>query len=150
MTKAFVRTYRFSKTFRAPVRFVYSWCTDYQEDDMEMTGSTRKRHILEKTKEMVLWRIEGKGVKKGFDPIRIIWLHPPNSWHLVSAGDETEVGDYKLTPLGTKKTRLDMTFMTTYYDRKSIVSARTYKRDALAHWKGYGQHLERDYRASLK
>lgn len=150
MTKAFVRTYRVSKTFRAPLRFVYSWCTDYQEDDMEMAGSTRKRHILEKTKEMVLWRIEGKGVKKGFDPIRIVWLHPPNSWHLVSCGDETEVGDYRLTPLGKARTRLDMTFRATYYGTKEIVSAKAYRRSALDHWDGYGRQLERDYKASLK
>lgn len=150
MARALVRTYRLSKTFNAPLRFVYSWCTDYREDDMRMTGSRKRRHILERTKGMVIWRVEGKDVKSRFDPIRVVWLNPPRSWHLECCGDETEAGDYRLTSLGREKTRLDMTFRTTYYDPKKVVSEREYIRDALSHWDGYGRHLEMDYRSSRK
>jgi len=147
---AIVKTYRVSKTFDAPLRFVYSWCTDYREDDMKMIGSKRKRHILERTKRMVAWRVEGDDIKTKFDPIRVVWLEPPNAWHLECCGDETEVGQYKLTPLGRERTRLDMTFRTTYYDSRRVVSAESYIREAKAHWDAYGRHLEHDYRHSLR
>jgi hypothetical protein len=149
LARAIVRTYRISKTFNAPLRFVYSWCTDYREDDMKMIGSRKRRHILERTRKMIIWRVEGKEVKSEFDPIRAVWLRPPDSWHLECCGDETEVGEYKLVPLGKEKARLDMTFRTTYYDQRKVVSTKSYLRDARAHWDGYGRNLERDYRRSV-
>lgn len=150
LTWATVRTYHVSKTFSAPLRFVFSWCTDYREDDMRMIGSKRKRHILERTKKMVVWRVEGKDIKTEFDPIRVVWLKPPDSWHLDCSGDETEVGDYTLTSIGRERTRLEMTFRTTYYDPKDVVSRESYLREAKAHWDAYGRYLEHDYRRSLK
>lgn len=149
LVQASVKTYRLSKTFNAPLDFVYSWCTDYKEDDMKMIGSRKRRHILARTKNMVLWRVEGKEVKSEFDPIRVVWLSPPDSWHLECCGDETEVGEYKLVPLGKEKTRLDMSFRTTYYNPRKVVSTKSYIREAKAHWDGYGKFLERDYKAPL-
>jgi hypothetical protein len=149
MPMAITKTYRVSKTFDVPLPFVYSWCTDFREDDMKMIGSKKRRHILERTRKMVIWRVEGKDVKSEFNPMRMVWLRPPDRWHLESCGDETEVGEYKLIPLGKKKTRLDMTFRTTYYDPKDVVSSAAYAREAKAHWSGYGRQLERDYRRSL-
>jgi len=150
LAKAIVSTYRVSKTFNAPLRFVYSWCTDYREDDMRMSGSRKKRRILDRTKKMVVWRVEGKEVKSEFDPIRAVWLRPPDSWHLECSGDETEVGDYRLTSLGRERTRLDMTFRTTCYEPKDVVSREDYVHEAKAHWDAYGRHLEQDYRRSLR
>ena len=43
-------TYYVSKVFQAPLKFVYSWLTDYREDDNKLTGSTAQRKILQKTR----------------------------------------------------------------------------------------------------
>lgn len=117
---------------------------------MRMIGSRRKRHILERTRKMIVWRVEGKDIKGEFDPIRVVWLNPPDSWHLECSGDEVEAGDYTLTSLGRERTKLDMTFRTTYYDPKDVVSRESYVREARDHWDAYGRHLEQDYRRSLK
>ncbi|MDA4113300.1 MAG: hypothetical protein OK474_04555 [Thaumarchaeota archaeon] len=45
---------RVSKTIDAPLRYVYDWCTDFREDDPQITGSKSQRKVLEKTKKRVI------------------------------------------------------------------------------------------------
>lgn len=148
MKEAVVETYHVSKTIAAPLNFVYAWCTDFREDDPRMIGSKNRRRILEHTKKRVIWVVDGKKGKP--DAVRLVWLHPPDSWHLETGGDETEVGDYKLTPLGKYRTRLDMTFKATYGDRKDVQSRESYEGEATSHWDSYARYLERDYERSLR
>jgi hypothetical protein len=42
---------RVSKTINAPLRYVYEWCTDFREDDPQITGSKSQRKVLEKTRK---------------------------------------------------------------------------------------------------
>lgn len=127
-------TYRVSKTINAPLRFVYDWCTDYREDDTKIIGSKSKRTILEKTKQRVIYTVRGGGGTQVWNAANIVTLHPPKSWHLHSIGDEDdEVGDYKLTSLGSKKTRLDMIFKEIWKTVNEI-------------WDKYKAALEKDYR----
>jgi hypothetical protein len=42
-------TYQVSQTFNAPKDYVYSWCTDYREDDPKMLGSRSRRRFVERT-----------------------------------------------------------------------------------------------------
>jgi hypothetical protein len=49
MKKALVEVQNAEKTFKAPLEYVFEWCTDLREDDGKMTGSKRKRTILVKT-----------------------------------------------------------------------------------------------------
>ena len=92
------RTYRVSKIIDAPLPYVYEWCTDFREDDGEITGSNSKRKILEKTERRVIYTVAymEDGIEKGH--VSVVMLNPPNSWHLDTAGDEVEqeTGDYKL------------------------------------------------------
>ena len=48
------QTYGLSKVIEAPLPFVYEWCTDFREDDADLTGSQSKTRILEKTKTRVI------------------------------------------------------------------------------------------------
>ncbi len=77
--------------------------------------------------------------------VRIVTLHPPNSWHLDKVGQEAdEIGDYRLTKLGPRKTRLDMTFKAKY----KIANAPTSEEDTKeTHrvWDKYTSALEKDY-----
>lgn len=149
MKLAYSETYKVSKTFDAPLDFVYSWCTDFQEDDLKMIGSKNIRRIHEKTKDRVIWTVEGRTTPAGTQGVRAVWLKPPNGWRLESAGDGFEVGEYKLRSLGKNRTRLDMTF-TAFAERKSgIESSASYVKDANAHWEGYGAQLMKDYSRSL-
>lgn len=104
-------TYRISKTINAPIRFVYDWCTDYREDDYKIVGSKSRRTFLEKTKQRVIYAIRYPSDGKTMHAVNIVTLHPSRGWHLDSFGEEDdEFGDYRLTKLGLRKTRLDMVF----------------------------------------
>jgi hypothetical protein len=105
--------FRVSKTINAPIKFVYDWCTDYREDDSQLTGSTRKRIIFEKTKKRAVYAqlYDGRNGKQTV-AVDFVTLNPSKkSWHLEFFGEEDyETGDYKLTSLGKSKTKLAMVF----------------------------------------
>ena len=150
MKKNFVETYKVSKTFRAPLDFVFAWCTDFREDDGKMTGSSVKRDFLERTKERVVWISEYKEKGKPMQGVRAVWLHPPDSWHLDTCGDQRELGEYRLTPKGKKKTRLDMKFMITYDDKHEVVDSKKWEKESREEWDVFADYLEKDYKESLR
>ena len=72
-------------------------------------------------------------------------LQPSNAWHLDLVGQENdEIGDYHLTNLGPRKTKLDITFKVKY----KIAHAPTKEKDTKQTnevWDNYVAALERDY-----
>ena len=150
MKPVYKKTYKVSKTFNAPLEFVFNWCTDFQEGDPKMVGSKNRRHLHEKTKVRVIYTVDGKKLPSGTDPVRVVWLRPPNAWHLETCGDGTEIGDYKLASLGKNKTRLDMVFSEIHNKKSDFQSKKEYKAETLDHWDRYGKFLERDFKASLR
>jgi len=150
LKRAFVETYHVSKTFNAPLGFVYKWCTDFQEDDLKMVRSNVKRKIIERTKLHVAWRIAPAGGSRGHPGIRSVWLRPPNKWRLDTSGDKHLTGDYTLTRLGKKKSRLDMKFTETSVDRNRLEPKTTWEAETMEEWDAYGRYLEKDYRRYLR
>jgi len=147
MAKPVNQTYKVSQKFDAPLDFVYSWCTDFRDDDPKIIGSKTVRKIIEKSPERVIWRVrykDGKGFQEG---VRAVWLHPPNAWHLDTCGDGREVGEYKLTRLGRSKTRLDMKFVVTYDSPKEVEEKDEWEADGKEQWKIYRKALEADFKA---
>ena len=138
-------TFHVSKVINAPLKFVYNWCVDFREDDNKITGSKTKRIILQKTKQRVIYIFTYKRGGKTISGVDIVTLRPPNAWHLDLAGQEDdEIGDYRLTRFGPRKTRLDMTFKEKY----KIANAPTKEEDTKQTneiWDKYIAALERDY-----
>jgi hypothetical protein len=138
-------TYRVTKTIKAPLKFVYDWCTDYRDDDNLITGSKAKFKILQKTKRRVIYlrTYERKG--RTMIGVKMVTLRPPKAWHLDQVGeDEDVIGIYKLTWVGSERTRLDMTFREKY----KISEVPTKEEDKKATdqmWDKYVAALERDY-----
>ena len=149
MKKAFVEAYRVSKTFNAPLGFVYKWCTDFQENDPKMVGSKGRRKIIERSNSRVVWRVISKG-EKGYEGVRVVWLKPPNAWHLDTCGDRSQQGDYKLTRLGKTRTRLDMKFSLAYANAKKVEPRKSWEAGLSSNWDSYGRYLERDYQRYLR
>ena len=77
--------------------------------------------------------------------VKIVTLHPPKAWYLDQVGeDEDVIGIYKLTRVGSEKTRLDMTFTEKY----KISDAPTKEEDRKhtdQMWDKYVAALEKDY-----
>ena len=143
--------FRVSKTINAPLSYVFSWCTDYREDDPELTGSKSKRKILEKTRKRVIYAQlynDDKGRERV--AVDIVSLRSPKYWHLDFFGEEDdETGEYKLISLGKKRTRLDMTFK----EKWKIPNPPT-KAWQIQHtneiWDKYVSALEHDYNSERK
>ena len=138
-------TLNVSKTIRVPLRFVYDWCTDYRESDPKITGSKSKRKILLKNKHRVVYVVNYRSRGKSRSGVNVVTLYPPKAWHLDFTGDEDdEVGDYVLTSLGSRKTRLDMKFKEHYKISRAPTQAQDVK---TIHelWDKYVAALERDY-----
>jgi hypothetical protein len=144
-----VEVYNVSKTFDAPLEFVFDWCTDFREDDGKMVGSEAKHHFLERTDERVVWVTNYEEGGKMMEGFRVVWLEPPDSWHLDASADVRELGDYKLTSLGKDRTRLDMVFQLSYDDPKDVRDKKEWEKEVLEEWDTYGKHLEQDYKKSL-
>ena len=79
-----VQVTRVEKRIKAPLKFAYDWCTDYREDDHEITGSIRRKVILEKTAKkavyVYLWNDETGKQQMSANTVS---LKHPSSWHLV-------------------------------------------------------------------
>jgi hypothetical protein len=48
-------TYHVSEIINAPLRFVFDWCTDFREDDNQITGSKTLRKIMQRTKRRAIY-----------------------------------------------------------------------------------------------
>jgi hypothetical protein len=139
------RTIHVSKIIKAPVRFVYDWCTDFREDDSKISGSKTRRIVLQKTKRRSVYISAFIWAGRSRYGVNIVTLRQPNGWHLEYVGEEAdEIGDYRLTKLGRGRTRLDMAFKEEY----KIRGAPT-RKEMMKHtneiWDRYVAALERDY-----
>jgi len=140
-----------SKVINAPLRFVFNWCTDFREDDNRITGSKNKRRILQKARRRVVYvTTYFPKPNKPKIGVNLVTLHPPNSWHLEFVGEEDyEDGEYRLTRLGSRKTRLDMRFKERYKVRNAPSAAED-KKGTEELWDKYVAALERDYSRGRK
>ncbi len=77
--------------------------------------------------------------------VNVVTLYPPKAWHLDFIGDEDdETGDYVLTSLGPRRTKLDMTFIEHYKIFRPPTKAQDAKHTHEV-WDKYVAALERDY-----
>lgn len=145
-------TYRASKIFNAPVKYVFNWATDYTEEDNLIWGGKHRRVILLKSKSKAVYA----SYKDGFDgkpklAVRIVTLNPSKySWHLDYYGEEDiETGEYKLVSLGKDKTRLDMVFHNEWKYGKGP-SQEDFQKETNEVWEKYAEALESDYNSGKK
>ena len=150
MKRAVIETYKFSKTFNAPLGFVFDWCTDFREDDGKMVGSETRVEFVERNSERLIWIARYKSDGQAKEGIRVVWLKRPDEWRLETCGDGNEKGRYKLTSLGKERTRLDMAFDVTYNNAKAVQSQEEFEIDTRGTWDSFAKYLEKDYKASVR
>lgn len=139
--------FKVSKTINAPLSYVYSWCTDFQDEDPKITGSGSQRVIVEKTKKRAIYAqlYDGSDGKKKA-AVNIVTLKPPSSWHLDYFGQEDdETADYRLKSLGKGKTRLDMVFREKWKAMAKIPTIEEQTTQTNRVWDKYVAALEKDY-----
>lgn len=144
------RTYHVTEVFDAPLTYVFRWCTDYREDDYLITGSSARRHFVERNKRTVAWVTHTSREGAESENIRIVTLKPPRRWSVTGFGEDlNEVGDYVLRSLGPRKTELSMTFKLNYKSAKPEPSTK-WEEHLSNNWKKFKSALENDYSDSRK
>jgi hypothetical protein len=148
MARARARVYEIRTTFRAPLPFVFRWCTDYSPRDPGLHRGAYRRKIVERSERRVVFEDlydepNGWAWSRGVSE-----LHPPDRWHAEERGNWRAWSiDYRLRSLAPERTEL------TIRGRRTPTAIgppnpakRTFERELRGIWRGFGRALERDYR----
>jgi hypothetical protein len=136
--------------FRAPLPFVYAWCTDFDAGDAEREKEHYTRRVLERTPRRVVFEDLADGDEGWVWSRHVVTLRPPNAWHSESFGSHREASlDYVLTPLSPGRTRLDLRWRRRPTTRtRTRRSKSAIERESTAGWRHFARALERDYQRS--
>jgi len=143
-------SYEVRAEFRAPLEFVYRWCTDYTPDDARYEAEAYRRRILHRSARTVVYE-DLDETRQGWSWSRhVVRLQPPDRWHSDSVGSHREIAlDYRLFRLPGGRTRLILT------GRRRPCGVGG-KKPSKADWersvslagRRFGRALERDFRTS--
>ena len=146
--------YKFSQRFNMPAREAYSWCTDFQPEDVSLMGMKGRRSIRHISENAVVLtdRIYRDG--SSFSKRRLVLLYPERlSWintHLAGPNKHSQFL-YEIIPEGKKASHLDFTGFQISYDIAG--SATPEKIESLAKklrdedsdtWKRFARVMEMD------
>lgn len=144
------RRYRVRSTFRAPLTFVFRWCTDYSSKDGRYSGEGYRRRILGRSDRGVVFE-DLFETERGW-----IWIHravrfqPPDRWHADSVGSDRRLSvDYRISSLPDGRTMLTIDARRWPYGiGKANPPRPAWERSVARSWKRFGRVLERAYRRS--
>jgi hypothetical protein len=142
--------YHVNVSFRAPIDFVFAWCTDYTPMDAALEKEAYERKVIERTPRRVVFE-DLEDSESGWDWSRaVVTLRPPNRWHMDAVGNNRDVvADYLLSSLPNGRTRLDLRWKR----KPKVPDAKRRTRaereaSATRAWHRFATALEADYRNS--
>jgi len=145
-------TYRVQVEFRAPLEFVYRWCTDYTTRDAKYEAESYQRRIFHRSPRKVVYE-DLESTKHGWSwSHHVVRLLPPNRWHSDSVGSHRSIRlDYRLTRRPYGSTRLTLTAHRTPCGVGTKNPTRSdWERSVRLTWKRFGRVLERDFRRASR
>ncbi len=146
------QVYEIRSTFRAPLGFVFDWCTHYTTDDPRLEKEDYQRRILSRGKRQVVYE-DLQDLPGGWMWSRqTVTLHPPNRWHAEAFGSHRVWSlDYTLRDLPDGRTEMTLRGerRPTPIGGRNPPKARL-ERELRASWKNFGVALERDFRRRSK
>ncbi|MFZ0829529.1 MAG: hypothetical protein WCB18_02510 [Thermoplasmata archaeon] len=142
--------YHVRATFRAPLPYVYAWCTDYTPGDAKLEGEKYQRKLIRRSRRHVTLEDLDESSTGWYWARLEVDLQPPDRWHLEVHGNMAQViGDYQLTTLPDDRTRLDL-----WWRRRPGVlefehrPKKQAERSSTLGWQRFARALERDYQKS--
>ena len=143
--------YRIRVSFRAPIDFVFAWCTDYTPGDAALEKETYQRKIIERTPRAVVFE-DLEESKDGWDWSRaVVSLRPPNRWHMDGMGNNRDVvADYVLSSLPDGRTRLDLRWKRRPHGPDAKLTKAEREASSTRAWKRFASALEADYKRSRR
>lgn len=146
------QSYGFRATFRAPVPFVFKWCTDYSSEDPQLEGAEFERRVIGRTRGTVTFE-DLQTTKDGWVWSRnVVTLQPPNRWRARMEGNRRRwLAYYTLRALNDGRTELVFRGRRTPTALGAVnPPVRRFRIEMEATWKRFAKHLGADYRASLR
>jgi hypothetical protein len=147
-----ISVYEVHMTFRAPLPFVYAWCTDYTPEDRKLEGDPGLRQIIRKGRRTVVYEDLNETPHGWMWSRQTVTLRPPNRWTGVAQGNyRTWDLDYSLRDLHDGRTEFTMrgrrrsTALGVKNPPKRVLEA-----ELRGMWRNLGRALEKDYRSSLR
>jgi hypothetical protein len=144
--------YEVRATFRAPLDFVFQWCTDYTPEDARYEAEEYERRILKRTSREIVYE-DLEAAKDGwFWSRHVVRLKPPNRWHSDSVGSHRAYSlDYRLSKLPSGGTELVLRALRRPYGVGGRNPPKSqWERSVSIMWKKFGRALERDYRKTAR
>jgi hypothetical protein len=141
-------SYEVRATFRAPLGFVYRWCTDYTPKDARYERDEYDRRILHRSPREVIYE-DLYSTKQGWVWSRhVVRLFPPNRWHSDSVGSHRAASlDYRLSRLPGNRTQLTLKAHRRPYGIGAKNPPKSqWERYVAKSWKNFGQALEQEYK----
>jgi len=142
--------YSIRATFRAPLPFVFAWCTDYSASDPAIEKDDYRRRLLSRTPREVRYEDLTEGDEGWMWSRWTVALRPPDAWQGRAIGNYRNwVVDYRLRPLPDGRTELHLRGRR----RPAVLGESNPPRKRLeaelsATWKRFAKALEADYRRS--
>ena len=147
-TKQVGPEYHASVSFRAPLDFVFAWCTDYTPEDAGLENEKYERKVIERTPRRVIFE-DLEATDSGWVWSRdVVSLRPPNRWSTDGVGNRRDYhADYVLSRLPDGRTRLDLRWKRSpkVADETKLTKAEREASSTQA-WKLFAAALERDYK----
>ncbi|MCI4351541.1 MAG: hypothetical protein L3K15_08540 [Thermoplasmata archaeon] len=136
--------------FRAPLRFVFDWCTDFSPTDPKLEGDTYERRVVERDARRVVVEDLYESPEGWRWSREVIKLRPPHAWHMEGVGNRRNViADYALTEPAPGVVELELRWRRRpsllKFDRAPKIRAQ---KEGKRSWQRFARALERDYRAS--
>jgi hypothetical protein len=139
-----------TKTIKAPIKYVYEWCTDFGSDDGKFSSSKPRHKVIHVGSDRVVRIIER--VTPSESPIvvvELVRLIPPDAWHKDQIGvTDLDSVDYKLARLGPGRTRVTLSLTERWMTRKHPTQSQ-WVRDANEYWDDLVAALEDDYQKGM-
>jgi hypothetical protein len=135
-------------TFRAPLDFVYRWCTDYSPEDPALEGEKFSRKVLEHTRRRAVFE-DLEETPTGWNWSHdVVTFHPPRAWELLERGNRSEaIAVYHLSERGDGRVELDLRWRRRDLvpPERRITKAERERNSTIA-WQRFARALERDFR----
>ena len=144
-----VREYRILASFRAPLDFVFAWCTDISPIDPQLRKRAFVRKVIAKSPSRVVYEDLEEGDDGWAWDRNVVTTQPPNRWRLDAVGNHFDTrATYRLSRLPGGRTSLELRFQLRPVGRTDRLPAKSpTERDVARMWRLYGARMESDYRS---
>lgn len=145
-------TVEHQRTFHHPLDQVYTWLTDYDEDDPQRAGAVIvSREVVSQDDDRVALDEEVSSLGLDRSVRTVVELDPPDAWRAQvhhTPGSEPDIFEYQLEPLGDRGCRLTAVYryaVTSLWEKLMLkVLARWIEKEFTTMWDGFSDAMDRE------